>query len=89
MKSLIYQGLTPFSDSAACKLQPCREEVVINLRKDGRIYRFIARDKVTPEDPYLVMVKATAFAIQTGEAYNGTPPSRTIKDFLIKSSTVI
>lgn len=89
MKSLIYQGVSPFSDSAACKLQPCRQEVVINLRKDGRIYRLIARDKLTPEDPYLVLVKAAAFAIQTGEAYNGTTPTRAVKDFLIKSSNVV
>lgn len=89
MKSLLYQGLSSFSDSAACKLQPCRQEVTINLRKDGRIYRFTARDKIMPEDPYLVLVKAVAFAIRTGEAYNGTTPTRAVKDFLIKSSNVI
>lgn len=89
MKSLLYQPDSPFVNSAVCKLQPCRQEVVINLRKDGRIYRFVARDKLMPEDPYLTLVKAAAFAIQTGEAYNGTPPTRAVKDFLIKSSNVI
>jgi hypothetical protein len=59
---------------------------VIPVRKGGRIYRFVLRDKVIPEDPYLIMVKAAAFAIQTGEAYNGTPPGREVKDFLIKSN---
>lgn len=87
MKSLLFQaGATPFSEPSGCTALPCRTEVVIPVRKGGRIYRFVLRDKVIPEDPYLIMVKAAAFAIQTGEAYNGTPPGREVKDFLIKSN---
>ena len=89
MKSLLFQSDGPFEQPSACALQPCRTEVSINLRKAGRIYRFVLRDKIVPEDPDLVMVKAAAFAIQTGEAYNGTPPNRGLKDFLIKSSVII
>lgn len=88
MKSLLFQsGATPFAEPDGCGAG--RSEVPIQLRKNGRIYTFIARDKLMPEDPYLVLVKAAAFAIQTGEAYNGTPPNRSIRDFLIKSSVVI
>ncbi len=89
MKSLLFQPDGPFDVPSECALLPCREEVTINLRKAGRIYRFVLRDKIVPEDPYLVLVRAAAFAIQTGEAYNGTPPDRALKDFLIKDSVVI
>lgn len=87
MKSLLYQGV--LGEVPECELVPCRQEVPINLRFQGRIYRFVLRDKILPEDPYLVLAKATAFALQTGEAYNGESPKRSLKDFLIKESVVI
>ena len=61
MKSLLFQEDGPFEQPSECALLPCREEVTINLRKGGRIYRFVLRDKIVPEDPYLVLVKAAAF----------------------------
>jgi len=88
MRSLLHQtGATPFIEPVGCGAG--RVEVPINIRRGGRIYQFVLRDKVLPEDPYLVLVKAAAFAIQTGEAYNGTPPDRSVRDFLIKSSVII
>lgn len=88
MKSLLFQeGATPFEEPPACSKG--RQEVSINIKKDGRIYRFTLRDKIMAEDPYLVLVKAIAHSIQTGEAYNGTPPNRGVRDFLIKQSVVI
>lgn len=88
MKSLLFQnGATPFEEPLECGVG--RQEVPVVVRKDGRLYRFVLRDKIAPEDPYLVMVKAAAFSIQTGEPYNGTPPNRGVKDFLIKQSVVI
>ena len=89
MKSLLFQGETSFVQPSACIALPCRQEVVINLRKDNRIYNFVMRDKIVPEDPYLMMVKALAFAIRESEPYNGTSPARSVKDFLIKDSVVI
>lgn len=89
MKSLLYQPGAVFSEPPGCSVLPCRTEVPINIRKSGRIYRLVLRDKITVEDPYFMMVRAQAFATLTGEAYNGTPPARDIKDFLIKSSVVI
>jgi hypothetical protein len=87
MKSLLHQNVLPgLTLPVGCG--PGRSEVPLTLRKDGRLYRFILRDKLIPEDPYLVLVKATAFAIQTGEPNNGTAPDRSIKDFLIRSSVV-
>ena len=88
MKSLLFQGETAFSEPSSCVALPCREEVVLNLRKANRIYRFVLRDKIVPEDPYLILVKAQAFAIRASEAYNGVPPKRSVKDFLIKDSVV-
>jgi hypothetical protein len=87
MKSLLYQGALGIVPD--CELTPCRQEVPINLKYEGRIYRFVLRDKILPEDPYLVLTKATAFALQTGEAYNGDAPKRSVRDFLIKESVVI
>lgn len=89
MKSLLFQGVTPYIEPPGCSAIPCRTEVTVHLRKDGRIYQYTLRDKIVPEDPYLVLVKAAAFAQQTGEAYNGTPPERSVKDFLIKDKVLI
>ena len=89
MKSLLFQGVTPFSEPTVCEPTSCRTEVPITVRKNGRLYRFVLRDKVLPEDGYLMMVKATAFAIANGEPYNGRAPDRSVKDFLIKNSVVI
>jgi len=89
MKSLLFQGVTPFIQPPACAANPCRTEVPITLRKNGRLYHFVLRDKVVPEDPYLVLVKAAAFAIAQGEPYSGLVPDRGTRDFLIKDSVVI
>lgn len=89
MKSLLFQGVTPFIEPPECGSKPCRTEVPITLRKNGRLYQFILRDKVVPEDPYLVLVKAAAFARSQGEPYAGKPPDRGVRDFLIKESVII
>jgi hypothetical protein len=90
MKSLLFQpGATPFIEPSGCGAIPCRTEVPINIRKDGRLYKFVLRDRVVPEDAYVPLVKAIAFAIQQGEPYAGTPTSRTIRDFLVKNNVVI
>lgn len=89
MRSLLFQGVTPFEEPPACAAVPCRTEVPVNIRKNGRLYKLILRDKVVPEDPYLVMLKAQAFAISQGEPYVGRPPDRSVRDFLIKDTVVI
>lgn len=89
MKSLLFQGVTPFIEPPDCAAIPCRTEVPISIRKDGRIYNFVLRDKVVPEDSYLVLVKASAFAISQAQPYNGKSPDRAVKDFLIKQTVVI
>ena len=89
MKSLLYQDNdSPHVVPPGCGLCE-RTEVPISIRADGRIYRFVLRDKVVVDDPYLIGVKACAFAIQQGEPYAGTPVSRKVRDFLIKRETVI
>lgn len=89
MKSLLFQGLTPFVEPPECAAILCRTEVPISIRKDGYIYNFILRDKVLPEDSYLVLVKASAFSIAQNQPNNGKSPDRSVKDFLIKSTVVI
>lgn len=89
MRSLLFQGVTPFEQPPACAANPCRTEVPITLRKNGRLYKLVLRDKVVPEDPFLVLVKAAAFARAQGEPYKGIIPDRSARDFLIKDSVVI
>lgn len=68
---------------------PGRQEVKVTFEKDGRLYHLTMRDKIIPEDPYLVLVKAAAFAVQQSEPYMGRVVPRGVRDFLIKSNTVI
>jgi len=90
LRSLLFQtGTLPFTEPPGCSNDPCRNEVKFALRKNGRIYTFTVRDKIVPEDLLFVLTKATAFAIQQGEPYNGRTPERSVKDFLIKNSVVI
>ena len=91
MRSLLAQGVTPFVEPEGCGINAdrCRVEATFSIRKNGRIYRFVARDKLQPEDPYFVLVKAAAFAVRQGEPYNARTPGRGLKDFLIKSSVVV
>lgn len=89
MKSLLFQGVTPFIEPPGCAAIPCRTEVPVAIRKGGRMYNLVLRDKIVPEDPYLVMLKAQAFAITEGEPYVGRAPSRAVRDFLIKDTVVI
>jgi hypothetical protein len=86
-KSLLFTGDLPYSEPVTCR--PGRQEIPITLRKNGRLYKFVVRDKISIEDPYTMLVKASAFAIGTGEPYAGQPPARAVRDFLIKSSVVI
>lgn len=86
-KSLLFTGDLPFGEIPGCS--PCRQEVSFTVRKFGRLYNYKLRDKIAVMDPYLVMVKAEAFAIKMGEPYVGIPPERAVRDFLIKSNVVI
>ena len=87
-RSLLFQDDSPFQVPPGCGLCD-RTEVPLSLRKNGRIYRFVLRDKIVPEDILITMTKAAAFAIAQGEPYAGTPPARALKDTLIKQDTVI
>jgi hypothetical protein len=85
-KSLLFTGVLPYSDPPGCG--PGRTEIPATIRKNGRLYKYIIRDKIVVEDPYLVLVKACAFAIAQGEPYSGLPPERSVRDFLIKQNVV-
>ena len=78
MKSLLYQQGSQIAPALA---RVRRTEVSLPIRRQGKIYHYVVRDKVTPEDPYLVMVKAAAFARQSGKEYAAAAPSRALRDF--------
>ncbi len=86
-KSLVYTGDVPYVDPEGCGTG--RTEVPVTIRKNGRLYRIVARDKITVEDPYIIMVKAEAFSIRTGEPFQGTTPPRAVRDYLVKNNIVI
>lgn len=85
-KSLLFAPNQVLTEPATCK--PGRDEVRATLRKDGRLYNVVIRDKIVVEDPYLVLVKAAAFAVSENEPYMGRSTPRAVKDFLLKSSVI-
>lgn len=86
-KSLLYATNAPLQLPELCK--PGRQEVKATIMKDGRLYHLTLRDKIIPEDPYFVLVKAAAFAVKEGEAYMGRMIPRDVRDYLIKSNAII
>ena len=87
MISLLYQPNPPFEQPDGCG--PGRTENSKRYIKNGKIYTMTWRDKVVIEDPFLVMVKASAYSIRMNEPYGARSPRRDYKDYLIKSSLVI
>jgi hypothetical protein len=83
-KSLLYAPGQVLHEPPECG--PCRREVITRLRKDGKIYTLVMRDKAIIEDPYLVQVKAAIYSVQQEEPYMGRIVPRSVRDFLIKSS---
>lgn len=86
-KSLLFQPNQILAEPPECG--PCRTEIFSAVMKNGRVYRYVVRDKIVPEDPYLVQVKAAAFAIRMREPYMGRTPDRALKDFLLKNQVLV
>lgn len=86
MKSLLFVDGQLLQEPETCG--PCRTEITAKLRKDGKIYSLVFRDRIVVEDPYLVQVRAAIYSIQQQEPYMGRITPRAVKDFLIKSSVV-
>jgi hypothetical protein len=62
-----------------------RSEVFFRVPvRDGSIRTIIIRDALAVEDPYLKLVRARLFEIQTGQSFSAEVTSRQIKDDLIK-----
>lgn len=76
----------PFTPPPGCG--PGRVESTVRIQKSGKMYNFVFRDKIVPEDWYMTAVKAAAFSIARTEQYRGVPPSRTIRDFLVKTNLI-
>lgn len=83
-KSLLFTPSSPFHAPHSCAAG--RQEVRVDFHKDARRYSLVIRDKIVVEDPYIVLVKAAAFAVQQNEPYMGRVTSRAVRDFLIKGS---
>ena len=56
---------------------------------NGRVVTVKIRDTITPEDPYLMLVRAAALAARTNEPFNAERIPKAIKDFLIKTNISI
>lgn len=85
-KSLLYLPGQVLQEPPECG--PKRREITTRLRKDGKLYTLVVRDKAVIEDPYLVLVKAALYAQQQDEPYMGRVASRAVRDFLIKSAVI-
>ncbi len=86
-RSLLFIPGQVLDEPPECK--PARQEVTIRVRKNGRLYTMVMRDKTVVEDPYLVQVKAAAFAIQQNEPYMGRAVPRSVRDVYIKTAVTI
>lgn len=86
-KSLLFSEASVLAQPEACL--PCRQEAKVTVRKEGRLYTLVMRDKITIEDPYITLVKAAGFAVGQSEPYMGRLVPRSVRDFLIRSSVVI
>ncbi len=86
MRSLMFHSpaLTPFQELPECRAG--RLETVKVIRKDGRLYRMVVRDKVLVDDPYLVAVKAQAYGIRTNTEVTLDTVQKELRDALIKSN---
>ncbi len=78
---------SPFTVPPGCG--PGRTESTVRIQKSGKMYNFVFRDKIVPEDWYLTAMKAAAFSIARTEQYRGVPPSRTVRDFLVKTNLIV
>lgn len=68
----------------------CRLEGVRVYRLTGnRTVRVILRNALVVEDPYLVIARAKALSVRTGEAIDVNRTPRVIKDHLIKTNISI
>ncbi len=86
MLSKLHQPTSPFPDAVQCGA--CRVEDSFKLYKNGYVYNFVMRNQVAIEDPHITLMKALAFQIRHSVPYPGGVPSRTLRDFLIKTSVV-
>ena len=90
MRSILYQPSSPFGPSdqpSSC--EPGRTETIQRFIKNGKTYTAVWRDTVTIEDPYLVMVSGSIYAIALNENYAARTPRRDYRDYLLKDSVVI
>jgi hypothetical protein len=68
-----------------CRVEATRRYPLAN----GRIITVTLRNTIVPEDPYLVLARAKALSVRTGEAFDADRTSRTIRDFLIRTNIEI
>lgn len=67
-----------------------RSEVFFRIPlRDGTIRTVVIRDSLAVEDPYLKLVRARLFEIQTSQDFSAEVTSRQIKDDLIKANIQI
>lgn len=85
MKSLLFQPGSTLREPPGCG--PKRQEVVTSVEYQGRTYRMTLRDKTVELDPYLVLVKAAAFAVKAGEPYMGQVVPREVRRVYTRNHT--
>ena len=69
----------------SCRIEAERRYPLAN----GRVVIVTLRNTVTVEDPYLILARAKALSVRTGESILADRTSRSIKDYLIKTNISI
>jgi hypothetical protein len=88
MKSLLYQDTNlPFTPPAECAAG--RKETSVSFISNGKLITLTSKSKICASDPYIRLVKAFLYSLQTGEPYAGVPPNRAIKDLLVRENVTI
>lgn len=82
-----FQSLTS-SMNVPAGCTSCRTESTFSMILNGEKVTVTLRDKILPEDPFLTMVRATAFAIARGGDYRGVPPGRDVRGDLVRGGAI-
>ncbi|MEI6356757.1 MAG: hypothetical protein WCP53_06605 [Verrucomicrobiota bacterium] len=83
MRTILANGNMPDIDYLAARR---RTETTQTFHRDGVRHTLVVRSKVAVEDPYLMLVKATAESIRGGVDLLPEEIPRSIRDFLVRSN---
>jgi len=64
-------------------------EDAFSVKDNGLSYDFTIRDKIAVEHIHYILSNALAFQIQTGSSFPATVPPRKVREYIIRSLSVV